>query len=72
MRTKVGEPFDPAVVSDDLRAINDLGYFADQAPPVIKQRPDGVSVTFRVVENPVVTSIRFQGNRAVSSDTLRR
>jgi outer membrane protein assembly factor BamA len=70
VRTKIGTPFDPAVVTDDLRAINDLGFFADQAPPVIKQRPDGVSVTFRVVENPVVTSIRFQGNRAVSVDTL--
>jgi outer membrane protein assembly factor BamA len=70
VKTKVGDPFDPAVVSDDLRAINDLGFFADQAPPVIKQRPDGVSVTFRVVENPVVTSIRFQGNRSISADTL--
>ncbi len=70
VKTKVGEPFDPAVVTDDLRAINDLGYFADQAPPVIKQRPDGVSVTFRVVENPVVTSIRFQGNKSISADTL--
>ena len=70
VKTKVGEPFDPAVVTDDLRAINDLGYFADQAPPVIKQRPDGVAVTFRVVENPVVTSIRFQGNKAVTSDTI--
>jgi outer membrane protein assembly complex protein YaeT len=70
VQTKVGEPFDPAVVTNDLRAINDLGYFADQAPPVIKQRPDGVAVTFRVVENPVVTSIRFQGNKTVSADTL--
>jgi outer membrane protein assembly factor BamA len=70
VKTKVGEPFDPAVVTDDLRAINDLGYFADQAPPVIKQRPDGVAVTFRVVENPVVTNIRFQGNKTVSADTL--
>ncbi len=70
VKTKVGQPFDPALVTADLRAINDLGFFADQAPPVIKQRPDGVSVTFRVVENPVVTSIRFQGNRAVSADTL--
>jgi outer membrane protein assembly factor BamA len=70
VKTRVGQPFDPAVVTDDLRAINDLGWFADQAPPVIKQRPDGVSVTFRVVENPVVTSIRFQGDKAVSSDTL--
>ena len=70
VKTKVGEPFDPAVVTDDLRAINDLGYFADQAPPVIKQRPDGVAVTFRVVENPVVTNIRFQGNHTVTNDTI--
>ncbi len=70
IKTKVGQPFDPAVVQDDLRAINDLGYFADQAPPVIKQRPDGVAITYRVIENPVVTSIRFTGNRTVSSDTL--
>ena len=70
VRTKVGDPFDPAVVQQDLRAIADLGFFADQAPPIIKQRPDGVAVTYRVIENPVVTSIRFEGNKSVSADTL--
>ena len=70
VKTKVGDPFDPAAVQQDLRAIADLGFFADQAPPVIKQRPDGVAVTFRVIENPVVTSIRFEGNKSVSADTL--
>jgi outer membrane protein assembly factor BamA len=70
VRTKVGDPFDPAVVQSDLRAIADLGFFADQAPPIIKQRPDGVAVTYRVIENPVVTSIRFDGNKSVSADTL--
>ena len=70
VKTKVGDPFDPAAVQQDLRAIADLGFFADQAPPIIKQRPDGVAVTFRVIENPVVTSIRFEGNRSVSADTL--
>ncbi len=70
VHTKVGERFDPQVVTADLRAINDLGYFADQAPPVIAQRPDGVAVTFRVVENPVVTSIRFNGDKTVTPDTL--
>ena len=68
--TKVGDPFDPAKVQNDLRAIADLGFFADQAPPIIKQRPDGVAVTYRVIENPVVTSIRFEGNKSVSADTL--
>jgi outer membrane protein assembly factor BamA len=70
VKTKVGDPFDPAVVQQDLRAIADLGFFADQAPPTIRQRPDGVAVTFRVIENPVVTSIRFDGNKSVSADTL--
>lgn len=70
VKTKVGDPFDPAAVQQDLRAIADLGFFADQAPPIIKQRPDGVAVTFRVIENPVVTSIRFEGNKSVSADTL--
>jgi outer membrane protein assembly factor BamA len=70
VKTKVGDPFDPAIVQQDLRAIADLGFFADQAPPIIKQRPDGVAVTYRVIENPVVTAIRFSGNKAVSADTL--
>ncbi len=70
VKTKVGDPFDAAIVQQDLRAIADLGFFADQAPPIIKQRPDGVAVTFRVIENPVVTAIRFNGNKSVSADTL--
>ena len=70
VKTKVGDPFEPAIVQQDLRAIADLGFFADQAPPIIKQRPDGVAVTFRVIENPVVTAIRFSGDKAVSADTL--
>lgn len=70
VHTRVGQPFDPAVVEQDLRAINDLGYFSDLAPPVIRQVPGGVAITFRVVENPVVTSIRFIGNASVPTDTL--
>jgi len=68
--TKAGDPFDPAKVQTDLRAIAELGFFADQAPPVIRPERGGVSVTFRVIENPVVRTIRFTGNRSVSADTL--
>lgn len=70
VKTKAGDPFNPAVVQEDLRAINDLGFFSDQAPPVIKQRPEGVAITFRVIENPVVTRINFTGNEHVPADTL--
>jgi len=70
VKTKAGQPFDPRTVQDDLRNIFDLGCFADQVPPLIRQRPGGVSVTYRVIENPVLTSIAFSGNKHVPADTL--
>lgn len=71
VKAKVGDPFDPAVVQQDLQAIFALGYFADQVPPLIDQRPDGIAITYRVIENPVITAIKFDGNAHVPSDTLQ-
>ena len=70
VKAKVGDAFDPKVVQDDLQNIFALGYFADQVPPLIDQRPDGIAITYRVIENPVITAIRFDGNAHVPSDTL--
>ena len=70
VKTRVGHPFDEKTVRDDIQAIFDLGYFIDQVPPLIRQRPDGIAVTFRVVENPVVDKIVFNGNAHVPADTL--
>jgi outer membrane protein assembly factor BamA len=65
-----GQPYNPKTVQDDLARINALGYFADIAPPVVRQRPNGIAITYRVVENPVITQIVFTGNQKVPSDTL--
>lgn len=70
IKTKVGDRFNEKTVREDLLAINDLGFFADQVPPLIRQRPGGISVTFRVIENPIVGRITFTGNEHVTSDTL--
>ncbi|HMD01525.1 MAG TPA: POTRA domain-containing protein [Candidatus Baltobacteraceae bacterium] len=70
VKTKVGQPFDEALVREDLQAIFDLGYFSDQVPPLIRQRPDGIAITYRVIENPVIARIAFTGNDHVPSDTL--
>lgn len=70
VKTKVGEPFDPKTVQEDLANIFALGYFTDQVPPIIQQRPNGIAITFRVIENPVITKIGFDGNAHVPSDTL--
>jgi outer membrane protein assembly factor BamA len=70
VRTRAGQPFDERVVREDLQNIFDLGYFSDQVPPLIRQRPDGVAITYRVIENPVISRVVFTGNNHVPSDTL--
>ncbi|MBV8148101.1 MAG: BamA/TamA family outer membrane protein [Candidatus Eremiobacteraeota bacterium] len=65
-----GEIYDPRIVQEDLARINALGYFADIAPPLIRPRPGGIAITYRVIENPVLTKIIFDGNQKVPSDTL--
>jgi outer membrane protein assembly factor BamA len=65
-----GQPYNPKIVQEDLARINALGYFADIAPPLVRQRPGGIAITYRVVENPVLTKIAFTGNQKVPSDTL--
>lgn len=70
IQARPGQPYDPKVVQEDLARINALGYFADIAPPLVRQRPNGIAITYRVVENPVLTKIVFTGNQKVPSDTL--
>ena len=36
----------------------------------MRERPGGIAITYRVVENPVITKILFTGNAKVPSDTL--
>ena len=70
LTAKKGETYDPKLVQEDLARLNAIGYFADVSTPEIRQRPGGVAITYRVVENPVLTKITFAGNDTVPSDTL--
>jgi outer membrane protein assembly factor BamA len=65
-----GEVYDPKIVQSDLQRINALGYFLQLAPPLVRERPGGIAITYRVIENPVITKITFAGNAKVPSDTL--
>ena len=69
VQARPGVAYDPKIVQGDLARINALGYFADIAPPLVRQRPGGIAITYRVVENPVITKIAFAGNQKVPSDT---
>lgn len=70
LEAKKGLTYDPKLVSDDIARLNALGYFSDVATPEVRQRPDGIAITYRVIENPVITKILFTGNTNVPSDTL--
>jgi outer membrane protein assembly factor BamA len=70
LEAKPGVPYNPKLIQDDLARLNAIGYFADVATPLVRQRPNGIAVTYRVVENPVITKILFNGDAHVPSDTL--
>ena len=70
VQARPGEIYDPKVVQGDLARINALGYFSAIAPPLVRLRPGGVAITYRVVENPVISKISFIGNKNVPTNTL--
>lgn len=70
IQARPGEQYNPQIVQGDLQRISALGYFADVAPPLVRARPDGIAITYRVIEYPVITKIAFTGNKAVPTDTL--
>lgn len=70
-RTKVGEPFSEANLREDIRAINELGVFADITART-EVETGGVRVIFVVIENPVVTEVIVEGNTVVSAADIQR
>lgn len=72
VKTKAGDTYDRDRVANDLRAINELGYFDEKS---LKVEPslsgDGqVKLTFYVKEKPPVSSFSFEGNHVLSTARL--
>ena len=64
---KPGKSYGAADVDASIKALFDTGLFADVS---IVQR--GPSLVVTVVENPVVNSVTFEGNKKVKSDILQQ
>ena len=58
-------------IYDLLDRLYALELFDDIEPGAAHDRGDGVIVTFKVVEKPVINAIRFKGNRKVRNAPLR-
>ena len=65
LKARKGEPFNPAVVRDDVKSIYQMGLFDD----VKADLSDGI-LTYIVRERPYVKEIRIEGNAKVSKEKI--
>lgn len=71
VRTREGEPLDPATVEEDYQRIFRLRRFSDVEARVEPTATGGVVVVFTVMEQRSVTSLSFLGNAAVPTPSIR-
>ena len=62
---KVGEPYDAAKVDQSLKALFATGLFAD-----VTIRRDGNTLIVRVIENPIINRIAYEGNRKLKDSDI--
>ena len=67
--TRKGDVFDAVQLDADLRAVFELGYFAD-ARIEVRDEPAGKVVVFVVEEKPSVKEFVFEGNKKVKDDKI--
>lgn len=65
LKLGVGDRFDRAKMDESLKALFATGLFRD-----VTVRQEGSTLLVRVVENPIINRIAFEGNRKVNSNDL--
>lgn len=66
MQMKIGDPISAVALDRALKNLFATGLFAD-----VTVRREGSAVVVRVVENPIINRIAFEGNQRVSDEILR-
>ncbi len=70
VKSAIGAIFNPAQLSEDVRAVFALGFF-DDVQLKVEDFEGGVKVGFVVVERPFVRDVDFVGNKNVSTNELQ-
>lgn len=65
LSVKPGDAYDAEKVNASLKSLFATGLFAD-----VTLRREGDTLVVRVVENPIVNRVAFEGNRKIESKTL--
>ena len=71
IKTREGQPFSPAQIKEDIKALYQLGHFEDVQ---IKTEgfENGIKVIFSVKEKPLIREITFEGNNEKDSEDLKK
>ena len=70
LRSKIGEPYRPITVDDDVRNLYAKGLF-DDIRVTSKMEADGLVLTFVVQDNPRLTEVKFEGNSKLSNSKIK-
>ncbi len=62
-----GQAYDPAVADRSLKVLFDTGLFSD-----VRMDWDGMTLTVRVVENPILNQVVYEGNSNLSDTDLNK
>ena len=71
IKLKVGDTVLGDKINEDLRSIYNLGHFLDVRVST-EDSSHGTTLIYSVLEKPAVREIRFQGNKALSTDKLNK
>lgn len=70
VKMKAGDTLERGATDTDIRAIYKMGHFQDvQAATEASEK--GTVLVYVVVEKPIVRSIKFEGNKKLTSDKLK-
>jgi outer membrane protein insertion porin family len=70
LKSRVGDPYSPETVREDIKALYGLGYFED----IVVQADifeGGLKLTFVLHEKPSIQSIRIVGNRKLTVEKIK-
>jgi outer membrane protein insertion porin family len=62
-----GDPFDPIRVDESIKSLFDSGLFSD-----VRITLRGTVMVVRIVENPLINIVNFEGNSEIDDDTLSK
>ncbi len=71
LNMKAGTTLTAAGLEDDIKALYETGLFYE-IDPSFKEVPEGVQITYNIMENPVFKGIEVEGNTKLSTSDIKK